>query len=101
MGKPAKKLKIPEPELFTSPECGCHELNLIRTAQIWVQPVTIVGTELEYGVHDTVDDPDSYDSVWRFECRKCGHVIRDADGEPIGDTKDLIEWCKNPVVDED
>lgn len=104
MGKQAKKLKIAETPVFTCPECGGHELNLIKTAQIWVQPVTIVGTELEYGIHDTMDDPDSDEgSEWYFECRNrnCGFEIQDEYGERIGDTDDLIEWLKNQVIDKD
>lgn len=102
MGKAAKKLKIAEPEPFTCPECGGHELNLIKTNQIWVQPVEIVDGKLEYGPMDAVDDPDSVEgSDWEFRCRNCGYAITNEDGQPIGDTEDLIEWCKNPVVDED
>jgi hypothetical protein len=101
MGNAARKQSTEETPAFTCPVCGGHELNLIRTAQLWVQPVEIVGDELKYGPMDAVDDPDSYDSYWRFECRNGDYVITNADGDEIGDTDELIEWCKNPVIDED
>ncbi len=99
MGNPAIKT---EPPTFTCPVCGGHELNLIRTNQIWVQPVEIVGDEIKYGPHDCIDNPDDpFSSYWRFECRNDDYVITNADGDEIGDTAELIEWTKNPVVDED
>lgn len=92
MARSVKKIKAP---VFTCPNCEGHELNLIKSNQIWVQPVVIVGDKLEYGPMDAVDDPDSYEgSEWRFQCRNCEYVIKNVDGVEIWDTDELIEWCK-------
>ena len=44
--------------------------------------------DFEYGAID------AYGDVVRFQCLKCGYILKDEDGENIIHNEDVVEWCK-------
>jgi predicted RNA-binding Zn-ribbon protein involved in translation (DUF1610 family) len=79
---------------FKCPACKGERLEEIMDNVTLSTPVTGVFDEggtvtLDYG-----DAYTEYSDAVRFQCADCGHVLTDADGNPIKTVEGLAEWLK-------
>jgi DNA-directed RNA polymerase subunit M/transcription elongation factor TFIIS len=84
---------------FTCPECKDHNLVWAQIEEMSYQDAIVENGKLEYG------DPEHRQvgpqNIGWHECGDCGYKIRNKHGHRIVEPKDVIEWLKNPVVEED
>jgi DNA-directed RNA polymerase subunit M/transcription elongation factor TFIIS len=84
---------------FTCPECKNHNLVWAQIEEMSYQDAIVENGKLDYG------DPEHRQvgpqNIGWHECGDCGYKIRNNHGHRIVEPEDVIEWLKNPVVEED
>lgn len=85
---------------FTCPECKGHKLFWAQIEEMSYQDAIVENGKLEYGVPPEHRDVGPQNIGWH-ECGDCGYKIRNKHGHRIVEPKEVIEWLKNPVLEED
>ena len=83
--------------IFKCHDCSSSTLEEIRTGVIITTPFTGIEveddgySELQYNF----DDEQQHDGcVDRYQCSRCGFVIKDSEGETIQDKEALKDWLQ-------
>ena len=76
--------------VFTCPQCGWHQLEQIITDATMTLPMILldVNADSEYDMDRVYNDGGVID---RFQCSKCGFIIKNKDGKPVDSEINLLE----------
>ena len=77
---------------FRCPKCKKKKLLEITTGLCSKLPIE--GFTPDGDVICGDEEVDGCGDHW-FECGGCGYVLKDADGSPLGDTDELLQWMKD------
>ena len=76
---------------FKCPSCGSEKLEVIQTDVVITSEILDIDEEGCFEFDLTDSDGGNVD---RFQCQKCGYVLKDESGEPITTNEDVVEWVK-------
>ena len=77
---------------FVCPGCGWKELESVETNVTVGSIITNIDEsgDFDYGDQNYCDGG----CVDRFQCAKCGYVLRNEDDEPVNENLEAVEWVK-------
>jgi len=80
---------------FKCPSCDSEDLEVVQTDVVMTSKVVDIDEDACLG-YDLIDFDGG--SVDRFQCHKCGYVIKDKYDENITADEDVVEWIKDDIA---
>ena len=77
---------------FICPSCGWKELESVETNVTVGSIITNIDESGDFGYGDQNYCDGGY--VDRFQCAKCGHILRNENDEPVNENMEAVEWVK-------
>ena len=76
---------------FKCPKCSCEELEVVETNAVMTSKVVEIDEEGYFEYHLLDCDGGCID---RYQCLKCGYVLKEESKEAITTELEVVEWVK-------
>jgi len=77
---------------FICPDCGGKRLESLETDVTVGSIITNIDESGDFDYREQNYCDGGY--VARFQCAKCGYILRNENGEPINENLEAVEWIK-------
>lgn len=82
---------------FKCPKCNHNELEVVQS-NVVITSLVVDITEEGYFEYDLTDSDGGH--VDYYQCHKCGHLLKDANGKSITTEDGIAEWVKKNCCQE-
>ena len=76
---------------FKCPNCDSEQLESIETNVVLSSEIATLNEDGDFDYESPLMDGGEID---RFQCFKCGYVLRDSDGKNLTNNEEVVEWVK-------
>ena len=76
---------------FKCPKCDCEELEIVEVGVVMSSKVVNIDEDA-YFEYEQIENMGGCTD--RFQCFKCGYVLKDENDEAITIEEDIVEWVR-------